>query len=303
MWQSSWTKNTRNTVALQVLWQQRLDDLEPDGVVKTWSAALSVRAWLERTQVGAVVAAWSLGAPERTGGPGGPADVFCFFISEWFGIEKGILETRTVVLGHVLDGLAQVVVAHGVVIAAEFSDHGFEVVLLQPAGEVGEVGGEALVADLVLTGVVVVEVLVDVNGGVLDWVLEHVQVFGGWSVAAGRLVPGVTTGESVARCDDQLLCASCADAVDGGLVVLQDQLGWHVVWLVHDTEDDFWVVDVTRRKLVPEGLELCGSRSGWVGGVTNDRASERLRGWVVVTHVYECQEISSWVIRMHCLQL
>jgi len=72
--------------------------------------------------------------------------------------------------------LTQIVVAHGVVVAAELGDHGFEIVLLEPACEIGEVGWEALVADLVLARVVVVEVLVDVNGGVFDGVFEHVEI-------------------------------------------------------------------------------------------------------------------------------
>jgi len=128
----------------------------------------------------------------------------------------------TVVLSHVLDSLLEVVVTHGVVVSTELGDHGLKVVLLQPAGEESEVGREALVADLVLAREVVVEVLVDVHGGVVDWVLQHVHVVGRWRVTAGGLVPGVTSGVAVAGRDDQLLRTGGADAVNGGLVVLQD---------------------------------------------------------------------------------
>jgi len=70
------------------------------------------------------------------------------------------------------------------------------------------------------------------------------------------------------------------------------------VWLVHDAEDDLGVVDVARCKLVPEGLELCGGCGSWVGRVTNDGASEWLRRWVIVTHVYKCQEVDIGVIKV-----
>jgi len=64
-----------------------------------------------------------------------------------------------VVLSHEVYGVAQVLVAHGVVVAAEFCYHGFEVVLLEPGRYVGHILWKRLVARDVLTAEVVVEVL------------------------------------------------------------------------------------------------------------------------------------------------
>lgn len=43
--------------------------------------------------------------------------------------------------------------------------------------------------------------------------------------SASRLCPRMTTSESITRSEDELLSTSRADTVDGGLVVLKDQLG------------------------------------------------------------------------------
>ena len=116
--------------------------------------------------------------------------------------------------------MSDVIIAHCIVIGAELGDHGFEVVFFEPAGQECEVGWEALVADLVLAGEVVVEVLVDIDGGVVDGVDELVEVVGRWSVAASTLVPGMAPGVAISGCEDEVLCARSTNTGDSGLVVL-----------------------------------------------------------------------------------
>ena len=95
-----------------------------------------------------------------------------------------------------------------VVVSTRLTDQRLEVVLLEPRGEEGEVGGAGLRAGLVGAGEVDVEILVDVDGGVVERVADHVDVVGGGGVAgAGGLVPGVAACVAVAGREDELFGA------------------------------------------------------------------------------------------------
>ena len=74
---------------------------------------------------------------------------------------------------------------------------------------------------------ILIKVLVDVDRGVVQRVDEHVHELAGGSVAsrAGDLRPAVSAREAVAGGKDELLGTRGADGVDGGLVVLEDELG------------------------------------------------------------------------------
>ena len=111
--------------------------------------------------------------------------------------------------------------------------------LLQPGCQGGEVARAGLDAGLVATREVRIEVLVHVDGDVIGGVGELVEVIGGGRVglaggvvAAGGLRPAVPTRVAVPWGDDELFGAGGADAVDGGLVVGEEQVGVHVVGFV-----------------------------------------------------------------------
>lgn len=175
--------------------QQRLNHLQPNRIIQPRAAIARHAAGLQRAQRPPVGAAGTLRAPQRPGRPRAPPYVL-------------------VVGGHVFDGLREVGVAHGVVVAAELGHHGFQLVGAQPFGQAVEVGGEGLVADGVPAAEVVVEVFVDVHGRVVDGVDEFVQVVGRWGVVLAAAVPDVPACVTVAGRDDELLRSGGADAVD-----------------------------------------------------------------------------------------
>ena len=189
-----------------------LHSAEPNGVVQRGGTIRSGTTRFETAPLGTVVATRGVGAPKRSGSPHRPADIF------W-------------VIVHVADQVVDVVVAHGVVVASEFGDHGLELVRLQPGGQWGQVSGTGLVTDLVLAAEVVVEVLVDIDGGVVDRVADHVEIIAGRRIALRRLQPCVSTGVPVPGSKNHLLGTDATDPVNGGLVVLQDQFRRHIVRL------------------------------------------------------------------------
>lgn len=68
--------------------------------------------------------------------------------------------------------------------------------------------------------------LVNVNSGIIERVLKHEHEVGR-RLTTRRLIPGVSTGEAIAGSDDQLCGASGANAIDGCLVVCEDEAGVH----------------------------------------------------------------------------
>jgi hypothetical protein len=85
--------------------------------------------------------------------------------------------------------------------------------------------------------------------------------------------------------DNQLVRPGRPDGRDGRLVVLDDEFGRHVVWLVHQAENHFLVVFEAAREFPPKGSELCSCGGCVVGNVADDRSGEGLRGWISVAHV------------------
>lgn len=87
------------------------------------------------------------------------------------------------------------------------------------------------------------------------------------------------------RGDIQLQGAGGADGVNGCLVVGEDEVGVHVVGLVHKAKDDLLVVHEAVSKLTPEFTKLLGGCGSGVGGVADNASGHGLLGWVVVAHV------------------
>lgn len=76
------------------------------------------------------------------------------------------------VLIHILDSLSQVLGAHGIVVATKLGDHGLQLVRLEPLRHTIHICWEALIADLVLSAEVVVQILVDVDGLVREFACQ-----------------------------------------------------------------------------------------------------------------------------------
>ena len=150
-----------------------------------------------------------------------------------------------------------------------FSATHLELVGLQPAGQACKIGGRGLIADGMLAAEVVVEVLVDVNGSVVDGVADLVELVCGRLVSLRALTPGMSASIAITRSDDELTSASFADTINGCLIVLEDQCRWHVMglessttkrntniqdekYLVHNTENNLLVVLEPTSQLVPE---------------------------------------------------
>ena len=76
-----------------------------------------------------------------------------------------------------------------------------------------------------------VEILVDVDCRVVDWVHQLVEIVRRRFVTLGCLRKGVAAGIPIARCEDELLGPSSTNAVDSGLVVLEEQRRGHVMRL------------------------------------------------------------------------
>lgn len=70
--------------------------------------------------------------------------------------------------------------------------------------------------------------LMNVNSSVIERILKHEHEVGG-RLTARRLIPGVSTGETIAGSDDELRGASGANAVDGCLVIGEDKAGIHAM--------------------------------------------------------------------------
>lgn len=116
----------------------------------------------------------------------------------------------------------------------EIGDFGMahvEVVLFEPRSEVCKIYWCGLIANGMCAAEVVVEVLIDVNGGVTYGVVELIKVVTRWHVPLRALQPCMTAGIPIARSNDELLGAGLADAVDCGLVILKDQARGHIVRL------------------------------------------------------------------------
>lgn len=65
----------------------------------------------------------------------------------------------------------------------------------------------------------------NVDGCVMERIDELVQEITGRRIAStGCLVPCMATSETVTGCEDELIGTSLSDAVDGGLVVLENKL-------------------------------------------------------------------------------
>ena len=83
------------------------------------------------------------------------------------------------------------------------------------------------------SGKVVIQVLVDINGGIVDRISELVEVVGGRFVVLRRLEPGMSPCIAVPRGGDELGSPGLADRGDSRLVVEEDERGGHVVRFVH----------------------------------------------------------------------
>lgn len=70
--------------------------------------------------------------------------------------------------------------------------------------------------------------LMNVNSSVIERILKHEHEVGR-RLTARRLIPGVSTGETIAGSDDELCGASGANAIDGCLVIGEDEAGIHAV--------------------------------------------------------------------------
>lgn len=111
--------------------------------------------------------------------------------------------------------------------------------LLQPRRQGRQVGVEWLCALDMAPAVVNIQVLVDIHGPIVGRVVDLVDVVrAGQVVAAIVLRPRVTPSPRVTWHKDQILGAGLTDGVHGGLVVLQNQGGRHIMWLVHQAKDD-----------------------------------------------------------------
>ena len=164
---------------------------------------------------------------------------------------------------------------HLVAAAAELGQEGRVVVLLEPGCRErdvlhAEAGAHARVVRPAEVGV---EVQVHVEGEVVGWVLDRGEDVGvGRYARGGDVGPVLGAGVAISGRKDELLRAGRSDAVDGGLVVREDELRGHVVRLVHDAEDEVGVVAEGRGQLGPERLELRRRGGVGVGGVADDAA-------------------------------
>lgn len=70
--------------------------------------------------------------------------------------------------------------------------------------------------------------LVNVDSGIIERILKHEHEVGR-RLTTRSLIPGVSTGEAIARSDDQLCGASGANAINGCLVICEDEAGVHAV--------------------------------------------------------------------------
>ena len=244
-----------------------LEYLLPNSLVQARTATGSLAPRLQATQLGLVSAARGVGAPERSGSPGGPADVF-------------------LVLFHVFEGLPKELLARCGVGTAELCNHGLEVVFLKPRREIGKVFRVAVNTLGVRARVIFVEVLVHIQNEVVLWVVNLMhEVRVGKEIATPVLGPAVAAGPLGARDQDEVLGPGGTDGIDGGLVVVEDELGGHVVGLVHDAEHDALVVLESAGELGPELGKLFGGGGFCVGRVADDAASHGLLRGVIVAHV------------------
>src|ERR1700694_4667075 len=84
---------------------------------------------------------------------------------------------------------------------------------------------------------------------------------------------------------DQLPCTRSPNAVNGSLIILEDQASGHVMRLVHDTKNDLGVIFEAACKLLPELSKLCSRCSIRVTGIADDTSSHWLLGRIVISHI------------------
>jgi hypothetical protein len=157
------------------------------------------------------------------------------------------------VLLHVCETVLDSRNALGVVAAGKLANEAHLLVVLEPLSRGRQALAEDGAGDALLVGAaaVRVEVLVHLVDELVLRVLEGDEAGG-----VARRDPGPGAGPRVALGRDVLLCgARCADAVDGGLVQVEDELLVHVVELVARVEDDALVVLVLACDVLPPRLE------------------------------------------------
>jgi hypothetical protein len=115
-----------------------------------------------------------------------------------------------------------------------------QVVLFEPSGEGSESVLEAVNTLNVSTGEIRVEVLVDLDGSVVQRVGDFAEVLGRGLVTLRGSGPDMSSSVSVSGSRDHLLSTSRSDGSNSSLVVLEDQSGRHVMGLVHQSEAVTW---------------------------------------------------------------
>jgi len=104
-----------------------------------------------------------------------------------------------------------------------------------------------------------IQVLMYINSRIPQRIHELIhKIARGQIVRTGDLGPRMASGEPVAWGEDELRGACGADMVDGYLVVLEDELGWHIVRLVVDTEYDIGICCEALGEFTPELAKLEG---------------------------------------------
>lgn len=102
---------------------------------------------------------------------------------------------------------------------------------MKPLGQACQISRRRLGTVRMLPAEVVVQILMDIDCGVVDRILDLVQLVCRRHMTLRALAPGMAARVTVSRRKDELFGAGVADAVDGGLVILQDESGGHVVRL------------------------------------------------------------------------
>jgi hypothetical protein len=173
-----------------------------------------------------------------------------------------------------------------VVSGAEFRYDRLQVVLLEPCCEGYEVTGTRLCAISVAAREVHVQILMNINRRIVQWVHKLVQPLArGVIILASHLRPRVSARESIPGRKNELPRTRSADRVDCGLIVLQDELCGHIMRLVVDTEEHVRVVQVPAGQLAPKLAKLLRRRRLRVGRVPNYGPGVGLRRGIIVPHV------------------
>lgn len=68
-----------------------------------------------------------------------------------------------------------------------------------------------------------IQVLMNIDGRVVDRIMELVEVVRAWVVTLRSLGPRMASSVTVARSNDELLSSRVSNAIDRSLVVLQDE--------------------------------------------------------------------------------